>query len=125
MQLNQVDTIDRHPVERMANLLACRCIRPLARLGCEEEAVTVLAEPGSESELGLAVARGSVDVIDPVLEQKWQRAICLFLRHGSERCRAEDHARARMSGRAEWSRLDHVDGVRGGLLPVAEQLGSW
>ena len=92
VQLDQIDVIDSHPFERAANLLAGRCVRPLAGLGREEETVTVLAKPGREPELRLAVARRGVDVIDPVLEQELERVVGLVLRHVPERRGAEDHA---------------------------------
>ena len=85
VKLNEIDMIDGHPVERAADLLTCRCIRPLACLGRQEEVVTVVTEPGSKPELGLAVARCGVDVIDPTFQEERESAVRFGLR---DVCRA-------------------------------------
>ena len=70
VELDQVDLVDPQPLERAADLLARGGVGALAGLRREEEAVAVLAHPGREPQLGVAVARGGVDVVDPVLEQQ-------------------------------------------------------
>ena len=70
--------------------------------------VAVLAQPGREPQLGVAVAGRRVDVVDAVLEQQRQRLVGLALRDLAERRRAEDDAAAVMPGRSEWCLRDHA-----------------
>ncbi len=66
VELDQVDPVDTHALERAVDRLPRAGRRALAGLRGEEEAVAVLGEPGAELILGVAVARGGVDVVDPV-----------------------------------------------------------
>ena len=68
VQLDQVDLIDAHALERAPDLLARRRVGALASLRGEEEVAAVLAHPRREAQLGVAVARGGVDVVDAVLQ---------------------------------------------------------
>ena len=109
VQLDQVDLVDAHPLERAADLVVRRRVAALGRLRCQEELRPMLAEPGRETQLRLAVARGSVDVVHPVLDEQGERLVCLTLRHFPERRSSEDDARALMAGRAERCLVDHGD----------------
>ena len=65
-------------------------------------------EPRRDPQFGVAVHRGSVDVVDAVLEQERQQTVgCLLIRPGDAR-RAEDDARAVVSGPAVGRTLDHA-----------------
>src|SRR5580704_7649674 len=80
-----------------------------AGLGGEEEVLPVPGHPRPDTQLGVAVARGGVDVIDPVLEQQIQRAVGLILGGARERGRAEEGGGAEMPRASERSSLDHAD----------------
>ena len=108
VELEQVDVVDSESVERTADLLACTGTFTLAGLRREEELVSVLREEGRKPELGFAVRRGRVDVVDAVLEEQFERGVGLSLRDGSERCGAEDRARAVVPGAPERRSRDHA-----------------
>ncbi len=74
VELEQVDVVDSEPVERAADLLACTGSLTLAGLRREEELVAVLRQEGRKAELGVAVRRGRIDVVDAVLEEQFERA---------------------------------------------------
>ena len=108
VQLEQVDTVGLEQLERAPDLLACGPVLALAGLGREEEVRAVLAHPRPDPELGVAVARSRVDVVDAVLEQELERAVRLVLRGLAERGCAEQRPRADVPGRAEGELLDHA-----------------
>ena len=83
VQLDQVDRVDAQPVERAVDLLAGSGAVALAGLRREEEAVAVPREPGGEPQLGVAVGGGGVDVVDAMLEQRFERAVGFRLRDAS------------------------------------------
>ena len=68
VQLDEVDLVDPHALERATDLLARRCVGALSGLGGEEEGLAMLAQPGRKAQLGVAVARRRVDVVDAVLQ---------------------------------------------------------
>ena len=80
----------------------------LSGLRRQEEAVAVLREPRRESQLRLAVRRGSVDVVDVVLEQQLERAVRLRLRDRAQRRGAEERSRALVARAAERRSFDHA-----------------
>ena len=72
----------------------------------------MVAEPGREPQLRVAVARGGVDVVHAVLEQQRERLVRLLLRDRAERRGAEDDAGAVVAGRSERCPGDHRDSLR-------------
>src|SRR4051794_6435716 len=103
VQLEEVDFLDAETLERATELVARRRVLTLARLRRKEEVVAVLREPRREAQLGIAVRRSGVDVVDTVLEQhvEVERRICFRLRKRAERGRTEDRARALVARSAE------------------------
>ena len=67
----------------------------------------MLSHPGCKPKLGVAVARGRVEVVDAVLEQVPQRPVGLLLSDVRERGRAKDDARAFMPCGTERLSRDH------------------
>jgi hypothetical protein len=113
VELDQVDAGDPHPLERAVDRLPCAGRGALAGLRREEEAVAVLGEPGAKLVLGVAVARSSVDVVDPVLEQEREGRLRLGRRRTGEGDGAEHDSRARMPGASEGSAHDrHGSSIR-------------
>jgi hypothetical protein len=109
VQLDQVDAVDTHALERAPDLRPRAVVVAAARLRREEEAVAVLCEPRLQAILRLAVRGGNVDVVDAVLEQELEHAVGLGLRHApADRGGAEDRPRALVSGAAEQGRRDHL-----------------
>ena len=113
MQLDEVDAIHAQPLERAVEILARARGGAASRLGGEEEVLAVARHPRADAKLGVAVARGGVDVVDAVPEQQLQRAVGLRLARLGERGRAEEGDRAAVPGASERSPLDH-----GGVLPL-------
>src|SRR5262249_8871193 len=103
---------DAEPVERAPDLLARRRAVTLAGLGCEEEPLAILREPGGEPKLGVAVGRRGVDVIHAVLEEDVEGAIGFSLREVRERRGSEDRARALVPGRTKRGLRDHAPDPR-------------
>ena len=64
-------------------------------------------QPRRDAQLRVAVARGDVDVVDPVLEQDVQGAVGLVLRDAAQRRGAEDHPAGVVPGCAEGRPSDH------------------
>ena len=86
---------------------------PVAGLGGEEELVAVPVEERAQPHLGLAVAAGDVDVVDPAVEQQREGAVGLVLRHLRQRGGAEEDAAAVVAGAPEGQRRKHAVIVRG------------
>src|SRR4030095_1235095 len=74
----------------------------LAGLRRQEEAVPVARHPRPDTQLGVAVGRRRVDVVDAVCEQELEDLIGLLLAHRAERRRAEEHAARVMTRATEW-----------------------
>ena len=86
--------VDAQPVEGAVQLLA-RLVRAApAGLGGQEKAIGLAAQPGLHAQLGIAVARGDVDVVDAVLQQDLERAVGDVLGDPRERGPSEDDAAA-------------------------------
>ena len=64
VQLDQIDLVDAHPVERSFELGPCGVALAFAGLGGEEHVAAVVGEPWPEPHLGFAVAGRGVDVVD-------------------------------------------------------------
>ncbi len=102
VQLDQVDPIDTHALERASNLRPCALVIASPGLRREKEAVAMLGEPGLQAILRLAVRGGDVDVVDALLQQQLEDGLRLGLRHApADRGRPEDRSRALVACRAE------------------------
>ena len=64
MELDQVDLVDTHPLERAFELCPGRVALALAGLGRQIKAVAVFGEERLEPILGRAVSGSRVDVVD-------------------------------------------------------------
>ena len=64
VQLDRVDPVDAEPVEGAADLLARAAVGALPGLRRDEERAGVAPQPRRDAQLGVAVARGDVDVVD-------------------------------------------------------------
>src|SRR6266702_3169388 len=101
MQLPQIHIIDAHAFQGAVQFLFClsHCTSISLRRHVELRAIPV--QPGSDAQFSISVARRYVNVIDPVLEQYLQRAVCLLLCNMTERCRSENSACAQMTATAK------------------------
>src|SRR2546429_4724569 len=83
------------------------------------DALPVARHPRPDSQLGVPVPRGRVDVIDPVPEEQVERAVRVRLAGPGQRGSAEEGHRAEVTGPSERSSLDHRAGgsVEGLLQP--------
>ncbi len=77
-------------------------------LGRKEEAPRLALQPWRDTQLRVPVGRGGVDVVDAVAEQELERLVGDLLRDAADRRRAEDHARALVTGAAEIGLGDHL-----------------
>jgi hypothetical protein len=107
VHLDQIDVVNAQSFERAMHTVARAAVGSIAGLGSEEEALAMLAHPRANSQLGLAVRRGRVDMIDAVLEQRLEHRVRLRLVHRAQRGGAEDDSRALMTGLAECTCLNH------------------
>ena len=108
MQLDQIDPVGAQPFQRALDLVVGLGPSTFTGLGGEKELVAVSLDPGTKSQLCVAVACGGVDVVDPMLADQLDRLIRLVLADVAQGGSAEDHAGALMAGRAE--RLDRNHG---------------
>ena len=106
VQLQKVDPVGAQPLERAGDLVLRAGVVAKARLGREKEVVPVAVHPGADPELGIAVGRGGVDVVDAVLEQEVEHPVGGALIDPAEGRGAEDHGRAHVSGAPEGPLLD-------------------
>src|SRR5438874_6687307 len=83
------DVVDAQPLERAVEVLARLGRRPTAGLRREKEVLPVTGHPRPDAELGVAVPRGGVDVVDAVPEQQVERAIGVGLTGPRQRGPAE------------------------------------
>ncbi len=92
VQLDEVDLIDPHPIERPLEF-GPRCAPlSLTRLGGEEEPVAIRREERCQSKLRLAVRRRGVDVVDAGRIDELERGIGTRLAHRPECRGTEDDA---------------------------------
>ena len=118
VQLDRVDVVNAHPLQRPLELGAGCVTTPFAGLGGEEHLVAVLAQPALQPILGCAVRRGRVDVVDAPAGDGVERGVGALLAHAAERGGAEDQASGGMSGPPEWCGRDHVPNVLPVVRPV-------
>src|SRR5204862_418700 len=103
----QIDVVDAQPLERAVEVLTRFGCRPAAGLRREEEVLPVACHPRRDAELGVAVPRGRVDVVDAVPEQQVERAVGVRLAGARQRGPAEEGHRAQVTRAPERSSLDH------------------
>src|SRR5262249_6037824 len=94
-------------LERAVEVLAGGGGGAASRLGGEEEVPAVSGHPRPDPQLRVAVARGGVDVGDPVAQQQLEGAIGVGLADLGEGGRSEQRDGAAMTGAAERTLLDH------------------
>src|SRR3977135_2452866 len=82
-------------------LLTRFALGPGVGLGRQEEAAGLALQPGTDPQLGVAVTRGGIDVIDAMPKKHLERAVRSRLGDLRERGGAEDRAGAGVSG-AVW-----------------------
>ncbi len=109
VQLDEVDAVRSQALQREADLVARLGVRALAGLRREEEAVAPRAgEPGRHAKLGIAIARGGVDVVHAMTFEQFEHAVRDGLRYAGKGRRAEERASAPMTGAAERRERDHT-----------------
>src|SRR5579872_6297947 len=107
VKLDQIELLDTKPFQRSVQAIARALIRAIAGLGREEEALAMLAHPGTDAQFRFAIRRRSIDVVDAEFEQQFEHLIGLVLLHTAQRRGAEDDAGALMTGFAEGNLVDH------------------
>jgi hypothetical protein len=107
VELDQVDVVDGHPLERRLQLGTCCITRAFAGLRGQEHLVAVLAEPPSQTVFRRAVRRCGVDVVDAPVGHVRERRVGAFLAHPTERSRPEDHAGRLVTGGSERRNGEH------------------
>ena len=105
VQLDEVDVIDAHPLERTLERGAGGVALPVAGLGGEEDLVAVVGEPRLEAVLGLAVRRRGVDVVDARRLDLGEDAVGRVLTGPAEPGGAEDDPGRVVPGPPERARL--------------------
>src|SRR5262245_23843687 len=83
VKLNEIDFVHPQPLERPLETRARPVIGAIAGFGGEKESLAMLAHPGSDSELGITIRRGGIDMIDSVFEEDLENAIGAILPHTS------------------------------------------
>src|SRR5256885_13106613 len=81
---------------------------PRSGLGGQEEVLPVVREPRSDAQLGVAVARRGVDVVDAESQQHVQRPVGVVLARASQGGAAEQRRAAEVTGPSERSPRDHL-----------------
>ena len=112
VELDQVDRVHLEALQRPLQLSARGVLPTLPRLGGQEEAMTVLGHPRTDAQLGLPVAGGGVEVVDPGVEEHLQHLVGPFLAQPAQGGRPEDHAGAGVAGAAEGCSGDHAPNLR-------------
>src|SRR4029077_4328114 len=118
MDLPEVDMVHVETVEGPFDLFARAFLVPPVAFRGEKEMPGLPLEPGCDAQLGFAVSRGGVDVVDAIPEQHLEGLVRHPLRDAAERRGAEDDPCAFVTGAAEFSLGDHLPKVS-----TAEQSG--
>src|SRR5213593_4182938 len=100
--------VDAQPVEGAVNVLTGLAGGPGSRFGREEEVLPVAGHPRSDTQLGVPVPRGGVDMVDAVPKQHVQRAVGIRLARSSQGRAAEERHTAEVAGSSERSPLDQA-----------------
>src|SRR5688572_14946927 len=111
VQLQQVDPVDLQALQRLVDLPPGVVRRALASLRRKENVGEATAQPGeggAKADLGLAVAPGDVEVVDPRVERLLHRAVGDLLAHLGQGGRAVDQHGTDVAGPTESSGLHQV-----------------
>ena len=101
VELNQVDLVHLHARKRCVDAFGCSLPRAISRLGGQEKLVASFAKDRCEPQLGIAIHRRDVNMVDPKLKQGLNHLVGLWLLHRAN-CRSpEDDSRARVTRVAE------------------------
>ncbi len=84
MDLVEVEVVDSQPLKGGPQLLCRLLAGPPPRLAGQEELVPVIFHPLVKPQLGVAVGRGDVDVVHPVLDGDLHERVGLSLGDPSE-----------------------------------------
>ncbi len=112
VQLDQVDVVDAHPLERPLEARPGVVRSAIAGLRRQEDLVAMLRQPRCEEILGHPVRGRGVPVVDAELEQHVEHRVGLLLRGVEQPGTTEDHPAALMSRPSELSTFDHHLDVR-------------
>src|SRR5207245_7150635 len=107
MELDEIDMIDAQTLERAMDVLTAFFRGARAGLRRQKEVLPVTRHPGSDAELGIAVARRRVDVVHAVAQEHLEGAVRVGLTRARESGGAEERDAAEMAGSTEWTPLDH------------------
>ena len=108
VELNQIDVVDSHALQRPLEFGPGRVAVALAGLGCQEDLAPVGGQPRLEPILGLPVGGGGVDVVDAPAVNDVECGVGSFLAHRSESGGAEEEPGRLVAGGTElgcWKRL--------------------
>src|SRR5678815_1188243 len=86
VELDQIDPVRAQPFQRALDLVVGLGPSTFTGLGGEKELVAVSLDPGTKSQLCVAVACGGVDVVDPMLADQLDRLISLVLTDVAQGC---------------------------------------
>ncbi len=101
VQLQQVDPVGLQPLQRGVDLPPRRLAVALTGLRGQEDPVADPRDPRAEPQLGVAVARGDVEVVDAGVQRLLDRPVGDVLGHVTERRRAVDEHRALVAETSE------------------------
>jgi hypothetical protein len=96
MELQQVDPVGAHPLERVVDVASGALAVALAGLARKEEVIAMAVHPGADPQLGIAVSGCGVDVVDAALEQQIEHPVGGSLIDAGKRGAAEQHRGAHM-----------------------------
>jgi hypothetical protein len=110
MELDEIDLIDPKPVKRPTDLVVGWSSKTFASFGGEKHfvAIGLRLQPGAKADLGVAVAGGGIDVVDPSGFKRFHRLVRVVLRHRAKGGGTEDDARALVTSPTKEVRGDHL-----------------
>ena len=101
VELDQIDMIDPHALQRPLELGSGCVTVALAGLGCQEDLAPVGGEPWLQPIFGLPIGGGGVDVVDSPAVDDVECCVRPLLTHCSEGSSAEEEAGRLVAGGAE------------------------
>ena len=122
VKLPQVDVVNTKALEGSMELIARGVLLSRVGLGRDEEAPGFPLQPWGHAQLGIAVARGHVDVVDAMTQQHLEGSVRGVLRHKGQRRSAEDRSAAPVAGSPEGVLPHHR--VRGSPCPSGRRTGE-
>ena len=123
VELDEVDAIDAEAGQRLFELASGRSTTALTGFGGQKYFVAMRFQPRGKAQLGVAVSRCRIDVIETRCKNLGKNAVSHFLAATSQRCGAKDHPRAQMSGTAKNESFDHL-GSLGSATKFADEMGT-